>query len=96
MEQRIVTKMVLRHLDDMAGIGRTFDEICEHVSSRVRRPAEGQVDRGLTYLENAGYAEDCRATAADERLWRVTAAGQRMANRMVPANELDPMIYGGG
>jgi DNA-binding IclR family transcriptional regulator len=86
--------MALQYLNDLAGIPQSFEEVSNHLASRARMPVEAQAHRALNYLDAAGYIERCEHTAADDPAWKITAKGIRMAERQVPSNELDPMIWG--
>lgn len=89
-----INRLVIGFLGDLSGIPQTAAEIAIYVGGRIRRPAEAVTDDALRTLETLGYVEKGAATADAEPLWKVTAAGLRQAKRMVPASELDPMIWG--
>ena len=91
MKERMINRLVLLFLDDLRGIPQGFEEISEYVSRRLRRPSGELVERALAALESAGYAEQTQRTQADERLWKITAAGIRQATKNVPS--LDPLIW---
>jgi len=93
-ETRLVNRTVLQLLDDLRGIPQTFDVIDGYVETRLRKRTANLTADAVKYLEAAGLIEACRATAADERCWKVTAKGMRQAQKMVPEDELDPMIWG--
>jgi len=93
MDQRYATKLCLQLLDDLNGVPQGIEDLREHVSNRVRLPVGAEIERAMNYLEQAGYAERCEATAADDPLWRATAKGMRQIRRQVPRSELDPMVH---
>ena len=91
---RLVNRLVLQTLDDLNGIPQTFDEIDDVVSERMARRVTNHTADAIRYLEEAGYIAECRATAADERCWKVTAKGMAQVARAVAEDELDRMIWG--
>lgn len=94
MNERMFNRLLLSYLNDVRGIPQTFEELSSYAAGRVRRPCEAEAERALEYLVAAGYAERCELTAADPRMWKISATGIRMALKQVPAEELDPMVWG--
>ena len=93
-ERRFFNREVMLHYSDLAGIPRSRDDVKESLRRRLRRRCEHQVEKAITYLAAAGYIEDCAETAADDPIYRITAGGIRQAEKQVPRDDLDMMIWG--
>lgn len=95
MNERLINRMVLNLFNDLRGIPQALADVEYHLVARTQDPtARALAARSLQYLDAAGYIAHCEATAADTSLWKITANGIRMAEKQVPAAELDPMIHG--
>lgn len=93
MNERMINKLVLRFLNDVMGIPQSGAEIVDYVFGRTNRECSALVERALIYQQSAGYVEQAQPTAADERMYKVTAKGTRQIERLVPQAEIDPMIW---
>jgi hypothetical protein len=92
-QERINNKMLLKYFEDLRGIPQNSEDIQQYMQTRLNRPAASISDRAVKYLESAGYVERCEATAADEPMWKITAKGSQQALKLVPREQLDPMIW---
>ncbi|GEM_PF-4347137 len=92
---RLVNRSTLQLFDDLTGIPQAFEEVESHIETRLQEASTHHARRALTYLENAGYIEQCQVSAVDKPLWKITALGTRMIRKLVPRGELDLMLFEG-
>jgi hypothetical protein len=93
-DDRLLARMLLVFMADLAGIPQTFRELADYAAKRLRRPCDGEVQMILSRLETYDYLARCEAQAADLPLYKITASGLRQALKQVPPDQLDTSIWG--
>ncbi len=91
--ERLANRLVLRHAADVNGIPQDAGDFAQVLKRRGVEPPQAEARRSVRELETLGYLERCEATAADEALWKITAAGLRQILKNVKPDALDPMIW---
>lgn len=92
--QKIVTRLVLRHAMDVAGVPQSEADFRDMVAGRQIEDQDNQVRTVLRHLVIMNYLARCEATVAAEPLYKITASGLRQILKQVPHENLDPMVWG--
>lgn len=84
---------VLKFLNDYRGVPQQPEEIHRHLRSRVARHCEPEMNAAIDYLTAAGLVKQAARLADDPEVFTITAAGMRQAQRAVPADQLDTIVW---